>query len=304
MDPTQLPALIERSAAEPTLEFFLAQIRNANTRVAYWYATTDFLRWCQMRGCSDLATVRPLHVAGYIEWITRDKSASTAKQRLAAIRSFFSWLVTSQVIARNPAASVRGPPFSRRVGATPVLSAGEMKALFQSLETDTLIGLRDRALIATMFYAFARVGAATGMKVGDVFPQKQRLWLRLKEKGGKEHEMPCHHRLEQCIHEYVGKAELRDGPLFRAFHKGTMLPNALRPANAYAMVRRRAKSAGLATKIGNHTFRASGITIYLQNGGTLELAARMANHASTRTTQLYDRRADEITQSEVERILL
>ena len=68
--------------------------------------------------------------------------------------------------------------------------------------------------------------------------------------------------------------------------------------------RRRAAAAGIETKIGNHTFRATGITAYLKNGGTLENAAAMANHASTRTTQLYDRRAEEVTLDEVERILV
>ncbi|WP_411913592.1 site-specific integrase [Xanthomonas arboricola] len=68
------------------------------------------------------------------------------------------------------------------------------------------------------------------------------------------------------------------------------------------MVRRRAVAAGIDTRIGNHTFRATGITAYLKNGGTLESAAAMTNHPSTRTTQLYDRRSDEISLIEVERI--
>lgn len=72
--------------------------------------------------------------------------------------------------------------------------------------------------------------------------------------------------------------------------------------NAYAMVRRRAVAAGIATKVGNHTFRATGITAYLKNGGTIENAAAMANHASTRTTQLYDRRRDDVSLDEVERV--
>jgi integrase len=75
-------------------------------------------------------------------------------------------------------------------------------------------------------------------------------------------------------------------------------------ANAYAMIRRRAAAAGIETKLGNHSFRATGITAYLKNGGTLEKAAAMANHASTRTTQLYDRRHDEVSLDEVERIVI
>jgi integrase len=66
------------------------------------------------------------------------------------------------------------------------------------------------------------------------------------------------------------------------------------------MIGRRARAAGIKTKVGNHTFRATGITDYLKNGGSLENAAAMANHASTRTTQLYDRRRDDVSLDEVE----
>ncbi|MFM0005861.1 hypothetical protein PQR57_33305 [Paraburkholderia dipogonis] len=98
----------------------------------------------------------------------------------------------------------------------------------------------------------------------------------------------------------------RRGPLFRTIARGTgrLSTTPLPQANAYAMVRRRALAAGISTAIGNHTFRATGITAYLKNGGTLENAAAMANPASTRTTQLYDRRHDAISLDEVERIRL
>src|SRR5271156_5475842 len=89
----------------------------------------------------------------------------------------------------------------------------------------------------------------------------------------------------------------------RARH-GCADDDALPQANAYAMIRRRAEAADIGTKIGNHTFRATGITAYLKNGGTLERAAIMANHASTPTTQLYDRRCDDVSLDQVERILI
>ena len=151
-----------------------------------------------------------------------------------------------------------------------------------------------------MVYAFARIGAALAMRVEDVYVQNRRLWVRLHEKGGKRHEMPCHHNLEAYLAAYLDGAGLRDepkGPLFRTIGRGTgrLTRTPLPQANAYAMVRRRAAAAGIATRIGNHSFRATGITAYLRNGGTLEKAAAMANHASTRTTQLYDRRHDEVT---------
>jgi integrase/recombinase XerC len=139
--------------------------------------------------------------------------------------------------------------------------------------------------------------------------QNRRLWVRLHEKGGKVHEMPCHHNLEEYLHAYLdgtGISADAKGWLFRTIGRGTseLTASPLPQANAYAMVRRRAAAVGIETKIGNHTFRATGITAYLKNGGTLEKAAAMANHSSTRTTQLYDRRSDEVTLDEVERVLI
>jgi integrase len=158
-----------------------------------------------------------------------------------------------------------------------------------------------------MVYSFARIGAAVGMGVEDVYTQNRRLWVRLHEKGGKQHAMPCHHNLETYLHEYIDGAALASDPkalLFQSCRRAQLTGNPLPQANAYAMIQRRARSAGITTKIGNHTFRATGVTAYLKNGGTLEKAAVMANHASTRTTQLYDRRSDEVSLDEVERVAI
>ena len=149
-----------------------------------------------------------------------------------------------------------------------------------------------------MVYTFARIGAALGMKVEDVYTQNRRLWVRLREKGGKAHAMPCHHNLEAYLHAYLdgtGLRTIRKGPLFRTIGRGTGLAHPHAPAAGERLRDDPAAraAAGIATKIGNHSFRATGITAYLKNGGTLEKAAAMANHASTRTTQLYDRRSDE-----------
>ena len=217
--------------------------------------------------------------------------------------------MTGQDVPVNPAASVRGPRHVVTSEQTPVLDPSEARALLDSIHTSTVVGLRDRALIGLMVYSFARIGAALGMTVEDVFTQNRRLWVRLREKGGKRHAMPCHHNLEEYLTAYLDGAELRGdpkGPLFRTIGRGTgtLTRTVLPQANAYAMIGRRAAGAGIATKLGNHSFRATGITAYLKNGGTLEKAAAMANHASTRTTQLYDRRRDELSLDEVERIVI
>lgn len=307
-----MPALVisagERAGVR-FLEFFASAIRNPHTRRAYARAAGDFLAWCTGAGVASIADVQPLHVATWVEMQVATHSAPTVKQRLAAIRHLFDWLVTGQIVPHNPAASVRGPNHSARSGKTPVLEASEARQLLDSIDVSTPIGLRDRALIALMVFSFARVGAALTMRVEDVYVQQRRLWVRLREKGGKAHAMPCHHTLEAYLHAYLegtGIAAEQKGPLFRTIARGTgqLSATPLPQANAYAMVRRRAAAAGIATKIGNHTFRATGITAYLKNGGTLENAAVMANHASTRTTQLYDRRRDDISLDEVERIRL
>jgi site-specific recombinase XerD len=291
------------------LEFFAAKIRNPHTRRAYLRAAEEFLGWCASFGVRSIADVQPVHVAIWIEAGTRELAAPSVKQRLAAIRHLCDWLVTGQVVPVNPAGSVRGPRHVVMSGQTPVLDPAEARALLDSIDVATHAGLRDRALIGLMVYSFARIGAALGMAVEDVYTQNRRLWVRLREKGGMRHAMPCHHNLEEYLVAYLDGAAMRGdpkGPVFRTIGRGTgkLTRTVLPQANAYAMIRRRASAAGISTKLGNHSFRATGITAYLKNGGTLEKAAAMANQASTRTTQLYNRRRDEVSLDEVERIVI
>jgi len=307
-----LPVLVVAAgerASTRFLEFFAANIRNPHSRRAYYRATAEFLDWCADAGVPSIGAVQPVHVATWIEVSSLLLAAPSVKQRLAALRHLFDWLVNGQVVPINPVHTVRGPRHVVTCGRTPVLDPAEARALLDSIDTSTHAGLRDRALIGLMVYSFARIGAALGMAVEDVYTQNRRLWVRLREKGGKRHAMPCHHNLEEYLTAYLDGAGLRDDPerpLFRTIGRGTgQLTRTVLPArNAHAMIRRRAAAAGIATKLGNHSFRATGITAYLKNCGTLEKAAAMANHASTRTTQLYDRRRHEVSLGEVERIVI
>lgn len=296
-------------AAVRFIDYFTSNIRNPHTRKAYAKDVATFLTWCEARGVNSLSIIQPIHVAGFVEEITLTKSAPTAKQHLSAIRMLFDWLVVGQVVSQNPAHAVRGPRHVVKRGKTSVLMPEEARRLLDMIDVSKPVGLRDRALIGLMVYSFARIGAALAMKVEDVFTQRGRLWVRLHEKGGKRHEMPCHHNLQDYLQAYIDAMNLRDdpkGPLFRTINRQEkkLSQTVLAQSNAYDMIVRRTKAAGLLTKAGNHTFRATGITAYLINGGTLEKAANMANHASTRTTQLYDRRSDDVTLDEIERILI
>jgi site-specific recombinase XerD len=291
-------------AARRFLEFFAATIRNKNTRMAYYHACVRFFAWCDHHKIGEIADIEPLHVATYIEAIGKDFEKPTVKQHLAALRR----LVVGQVVATNPAHSVRGPKHVVKTGKTTVLTGEQARELLDSIDTSTLVGLRDRALISVMTFGFARIGAAVAMRVEDYYPKGKRWWVRLHEKGGK-HEMPAHHNLEAYLDAYIKAAGIGDdgkSPLFRsAVGRTDMLTE--KPMNrvdAWRMVQRRSADLGMRIKVGCHTFRATGITAYLEAGGTLENAQAMAAHESPRTTKLYDRTGDEITLDEVERITI
>ena len=292
------------AAAERFVEFFAAQIANDQTRAAYARAAGQFLAWCEARGLS-LRTLAPLHVAAYIR--THAGSVPTVKQHLAAIRVLCDWLVVSQILPSNPAAAVRGPKHVVMTGATPVLTAGETRALLDRIDTSTIVGLRDRALIGVMVYSFARVSAVVGMRRQDYFAQGKRWWLRLHEKGGKRHAVPAHHLAEAYVDAYLEAGAIDDpkAPLFQSVDRARRLTGRpFKRREVLAMIKRRAAAAALPPSTCCHTFRATGITAYLSNGGTLEHAQQIAAHASPKTTKLYDRTRDTITLDEIERIVI
>lgn len=294
-------------AQQRFVEFFTAHLANDHTRKAYVNAVKSFATWCHEQHCTQLTSVTPVHIAAYIQTIKRQYAAPTVKQHLAALRMLFDWLVIGHVIDVNPAHAVRAPKYTIKKGKTPVLTPEEARELLDAIDTASLIGLRDRALIGLMVYTFARVGAAIQMYVKDYFIQGRRGWVRLHEKGGKLHSVPCHHNLDKYLEDYITHANLAndpDKPLFRTVKgkTGALTQHAMSQKDVHRMIRKRAADAAIKTQIGCHTFRATGITAYLKNGGKLEIAQQMANHESPRTTRLYDRRDDEISLDEVERI--
>ncbi len=268
-----VPALFAddgEKAADRFLEFFAATIRNQHTRTAYAQAIWRFSGWCGVHGFR-LDALRPVHIAGYVELLGKRKeeggaglSKPTVKQHLAALRMLFDWLVTGQVVPYNPATSVRGPKYVITRGKTPVLTEDEAKSLFETLgeaigEADRrvvqrpddaaarqrrLLALRDRALIGVMVYSFARISAVLGMDVEDYYQRGKRWWIRLHEKGGKHHEVPVHHKLEEYLDGYLAEAQLgvrRGEPLFRSLNRRRQLSDRrLSAREALAMIKRRA----------------------------------------------------------------
>lgn len=293
-------------AAKRFFTFFTDNIRNPNTRAAYHRAVCRFFDWCELNKL-DFERIESYHVSAYVETLLLELSKPTVKQHLAAIRMLYDWLVIGQVIAINPAAAVRGPKHSVRKGKTPVLEEDDARMLLESIDTSTVIGLRDRALIATMVYTFARIEAVVQMNIPDYYANGKRWWIRLHEKGGKDHEMPVHHKLAEYLDAYLEAAGLEDGkktPLFQTTRgqSKVLTGKRLNRVDAWRMIRRRAKAAGITAAIGNHTMRGTGITNYMKNGGELKEAQKMASHADPRTTGLYDRSNDDVSLDEIERI--
>lgn len=249
-----------------------------------------------------------MHVAAYIEKLTKERKPQTVKQHLAGIRMFFDWLVIGQAVSFNPAASVKGPSYSYKKGKTPILDEAGMKQLLDSVDTSTLVGLRDHALIALLFYIFGRVSVVVAMNVKDYYPRGKRYFIGLHEKGGKYHEVPVHHKAEEYLDAYIraaGIVECNDTPLFRSSKGKTpdlLSENRMSRVDAWKMIKRRAKLAGISEELSPHSFCGAGITLYFESGGTLEKAQAIANHESARTTKLYDRTGDQISLDEIERI--
>ena len=242
--------------------------------------------------------------------LEKEMSPASVKVHLAALRMLFDWFVVEGVTSYNPAASVKGPKHSPRRGKTPVLTAADTRRLFDSIHLTTIKDYRDRAILGVLFYAWVRVSAVCKLDVGDYYHVGKNSFLRFKEKGGKEHAIPAHHKAVEYLDAYLeqGKIDPSDRagkkqPLFRTLDRSRKLTGTRMHRNdIFRMVRSRALKAGITADITVHSARATGITTYLENGGQLEAAQDIANHADPRTTRLYDRRSDKLDRAEIERV--
>ena len=231
----------------------------------------------------------------------------SVKQHLAAIRQLFDYLVTGGIPAVKP---------GRRGARTQVRGEARQNAGAVGGPGATAIGFNrcdraqrtsrpgpDRRHGLQLRPRQCRRGAAQSRIISRPASDA---WLRLHEKGGKRHEVPCHHNLAAYLDAWIDAAGIagdKKGPLFRAIRKGNKLTeNPMARSDVLVMIKRRAAVAALPYSTCCHTFRATGITTYMQNGGTLEHAQQIAAHESPRTTKLYDRTREELTAEEIERI--
>ena len=286
-------------------EFFSGQLRNKHTKAAYRRAVVRFLNWLGPGGC-DLARVTPGMIGGYLDSLPL--CATSRKVELAALRRFFDLLVVRHVVVLNPAHSVRGERIAAVEGSTPEIATTQTRQLLRSIGTDTLIGLRDRAVIGCLAFTAARAGAVAKLTRGSLQMDGTHYGLRFHEKNGKRRDIPVRADLEGFLLEYLAAAGLLDAPpatpLFRTADgkSGRLTANGLSGADVCRLVKRRLAAAGLPTHLSPHSFRVGIATGLLFQGIPLDEVQELLAHSDPRTTRLYDRRQRQVTRNLVERI--
>ncbi len=304
----RLPAIVVRAKASARFawdEFFDAEISNDNTRRAYKRAVIRFLACCDVDGL-ELHTITPGHVGRYMQSLPGE--IASKKQHLAGIRKFFDLLVVRHAIVLNPALSVRGEKYQVIDGKTPEITKGQARRLISFIDSRTVVGRRDRAIIATLVYTAARVGAVSKLNMKHLKQNSKGWSIRFSEKGGKSREIPVRSDLEEELFSYLDMASLRDeksdSPLFRtAFRRsGRLTPRRMSAIDMCRMVKRRLKKAKLPGHLSPHSFRVCTLTDLLESGSELADVQQFAGHADPRTTRLYDRRSRKVGRNLVERI--
>jgi integrase len=207
----------------------------------------------------------------------------------------------------NPAARAKPPSLQRERSHTPVFEEPEIIAFLEAIKLESLMDIRDKALFSTLAYSWARVSAVTALKVQDYYERGGERWLRLAEKGSKIHEVPVHSKAREAIDHWLLVSDLASNPiapLFPAFGKDKKTPELkhMNRKSVWKLVKARAQACGLKKRVCCHSFRATGITEYMNAGGSLEIAQRIAGHSQLSTTKIYDRSRDRLTITEIERV--
>lgn len=319
-----------RPAAHAIEDLLIRRLKTWNTRRAYAYGLQKFCLWCERNSVSTLAEVRREDVAEYVESLIpvstpaevpsedvakylqslipkkpRRLSLTTVKSRLSAIRAVYRCLIEHGIVQSDPTSSVRLPQTKPRQRT--FVARSEVKQLLAEIDTDTVVGLRDRAIVGLLFFSFARISAVLSMRVKDVRFAGDRCRVRLFGRAGKSYEVPCKRELGRYLREYISRTGIEkdwEGPLFRVRVPNTerLSNEPLKTSDAYAMIQRHRKSARIRVRVNSRMLRATGLSIFLNNGGSTETAAELADCASTRSLQIYSERRRKRIEEEIEKV--
>jgi len=243
----------------------------------------------------EVERVKPYHFG---LWLKRHPgSVATQRQQPAAVRLLFDHLLEKGLVELNPAARAKPPRLERETSHTPVFEEDEIKMFLSAIKPDSLMDIRDKALFSVLLYSWARISALVTLKVEDYYQRKGERWLRLQEKRGKTHEVPVHSKAREAIDQWLTASDIGSNPsapLFPAFGKDkkTLELRHMDRRSIWWLVKARARACGLEKRVCCHSFRATGITEYMNAGGTLDIAQRIAGHSELSTTKIYDRSQD------------
>ncbi len=280
----------------PEVEWF-ANIENANTRRAYKNDVQEFMRFAGIHQAEEFRLVKRSHLIAWRKQLeTRTLEASTVRRKLSAIASLFDYLCECNAVPFNPADGVKRPNQGANEGKSPALGDAEAKALLEAPASNTLKGLRDRAILSILLFHGLRRAELCSLAVGDLQSRRGVMHFRVHGKGGKIRFLPVHPHSLQRISEYLehaGHGDKADNALFRPIKNSSgSLDEALTGHGVYKdVVRKYARVLGLdPSAVCVHGLRATAATNALDHEADIAKVQEWLGHASIATTRLYDRR--------------
>lgn len=294
------PAQFEHLADVPPEIEWLANITNDKTRRAYKIDVTEFSRFLRFTKPEELRTVTRAHV---IAWRSNLEGAllspASIRRKLSAVSSLFEYLCEKNAVVGNPVDGVKRPAINSNEGSTPALSDAQARKLLEAPPEDTLKGVRDRAILATLLYHGMRREELCTLKVKDLQSRQGVIHFKVKGKRGKIRFVPAHAQAQRLIESYLlmaGHGEDHDGPLFRPV-RNNRTRELERPLNTNSLyrniVRKYGQATGLNIEVNGlcvHSMRATAATNALSHEADIAKVQEWLGHANVSTTRLYDRR--------------
>ncbi|HTW65848.1 MAG TPA: tyrosine-type recombinase/integrase [Bryobacteraceae bacterium] len=301
LKPALTPAQFGELADVPPEVEWLANLTNAKTRRAYKNDVAEFLHFASLKDYAALRSITRAHVIAWRRDLEfRGLEPSSIRRKLAALSSLFDYLCERNAVAGNPVDGVKRPAANGNEGSTPALGDAQARKLLDAPPADTLKGVRDRAILATLLYHGIRREELCRLRVGDMQSRQGVVHFRIQGKRDKMRFVPVHPMAQRLIEEYMamaGHALDAPGPLFRPV-KNNRTPEGLdRPLDPNSVYRNIVRHYGLATGINAevnglcvHSLRATAATNALQHQADIAKVQEWLGHANVSTTRLYDRR--------------
>ena len=288
-------AEFQQLASVPAAVEWFANIDNPRTRRAYQNDLEDFCSFVGLTGADEFRAVTRAHVLAWRAQLeTRGLAGATIRRKLAALASLFDHLLENNAVAGgNPVHGVKRPKIETNEGKTPALGDDQAKLLLEAPDTETVKGVRDRAILAVLLYHGLRREEAARLTMGDLVERRGIKHLRVHGKGKKIRFLPLHPVAAERIYAYLEWDSARDtssGPLFRSI-RGKTTGAGVTANGLYTVVAYWARVAGIEVNgLGVHGLRATAATNALEHDADIAKVQMWLGHANISTTRLYDRR--------------